>query len=215
MLRKKFIELNTNPIRFGDIPSKNSEHYYYNKSADINSEIGMLFSNQSMLFYIERFKSKYNSLYELLLKEKISLEDFYNYQKESIAWLIKRNTLTVADGTIKLNIRKVILLKLLYEDNVIILTKFNKQQIMKILQNEEHVIKNTLLTRREVEYYDYFLNDRYTNGRHIRNKYSHLPTSKDEDMCKQDYYTIVRLIIILIIKINDDLCTYYDNLNEV
>lgn len=210
-LDRKLIELNTKSIKFVEIPSKNIEHYYYNESIDVSKEINMLFSNQSMLFYIEGFKNKYFSLYDLLFNEAISLSDFYDYQKSSIEWLIKRGTLIAENGYIRFNINKVLLLKLLYEDGVIILTKFSKNEVINVLKNEKFRIENTLLTKYESEYFDYFLNNRYTNGKHIRNKYVHSTASKDEEICRQDYYTIIRLIIVLIIKINDDLCAYYGN----
>ena len=213
-LEKKHLDLHTKPMGFDSIPSKNNEHYYYNKSINIDKEIKMLFDDQSHLFYIEKFKSKYNSLYALLLNEKVSLDDFYDYQKESIEYLIQHDTLKYICGIVKLNIIKVLLLKMLYEDGVIVLTKIKKEKIIEILQNDDYTIDNTLLTKQESEYFDYFLNDRYTNGMHIRNKYIHLPTSKDEKICKQDYYIIIRLIIILIIKINDDLCSYNDKYNK-
>lgn len=209
-LDRKLVELNTKPIKFAEIPSKNFERYYYNESLDVSKEINMLFSDQSMLFYIERFKNKYFSLYTLLLNEKIELGDFYDYQKSSIEWLMKRGTLITENGYIRFNINKVLLLRLLYEDGVIVLTKFSKNEVIKVLRNEKFRIENTLLTKYESEYFDYFLNDRYTNGKHIRNKYTHSTASKDEELCKQDYHTIIRLIIILIIKINDDLCDYHD-----
>ncbi len=214
-LDRKFIERYKKRIRFCDIPSINKEHYYYNESIDIKKEINMLFSDQSMLFYIERSKSKYSSLYCLLLKEKIRLDDFYEFQKEHIEWLIERKTLIEIDGIVKLNIHKVLLLKLLYEDEVIVLTKFNKESIIEVLPNAKYEIVNSLLTKKEGEYFDYYLNDRYSNGNYIRNKYSHPPASKDENVCKQDYYAIIKLIIILIIKINDDLCTYNDKNNKI
>lgn len=209
-LDRKLVELSTKPIKFDEIPSKNIEHYYYNESKDIDEEIKMLFDDQSRMFYIEKFKSNYNSLYDLLLNEKVTLEDFYPYQMESIKWLIKRKTLQLNNAYIQFNVSKVLLLKLLYEDNVIVLTKFEKNKVLEVLKNEKHRIENKLLTKYESEYFDYYLNDRYTNGKHIRNKYAHSNASKDEEICKQDYYAIIRLIIILIIKINDDLCTYYD-----
>ncbi len=212
-LDKKLVEMHTKPIKFAEIPSKNLEHYYYNESDDINNEIKMLFDNQSRLFYIEKTKSKYNSLCNLLLNEKVTLDDFYPHQINSIKWLINRGTLQLVDGYIKINFSKVMLLMLLYEDNVIVLTMFDKTKILEVLKDERHKIENALLTKQEAEYFDYFLNDIYTNGEHIRNKYVHPPTTKDENVCKQDYYIIIRLIMILIIKINDDLCTYFKTNN--
>lgn len=203
-------EMDTKSVSFKNIKSVNSEHYYYNESPDMDEESRMLFSSQSTLFYIEKFdRHNYNSLYDLLSNENVSLEDFYPYQIEGIKWLLQRNVLQLADGYVKLNQNKAFLLKLIYKDGVIVLTRFNKEAIIEIFNGEKCRIENTLLSESEAAYFDYYLNDTYTNGMHIRNKYSHPPTSNDEVICKNDYYHIIKLIIILIIKINDDLCTYY------
>ena len=204
-------EMDTESVSFKNIKSVNGEHYYYNESPDIDKESRMLFSSQSDLFYIKKFDHyNYNSLYDLLNNENVSLEDFCSYQKEGIEWLLQRNALQFAEGYVKLNQNKAFLLKLIYEDGVIVLTRFNKEAIIEIFNGEKCRIENTLLSESEAAYFDYYLNDTYTNGMHIRNKYSHPPTSNDEVICKNDYYHIIKLIIILIIKINDDLCTYYD-----
>lgn len=208
---RKLVEFSTMPIDFKNIPSITKQHYFYNLSGDINKEISMLFSDQSMLGYIERFKDKYNTLFLLLLHEDITIDDFYPYQTEQIHWLINRSVLQYDGKYIRLNYTKFLYLKLLYDDEVINITKVNKETLLEIFKSENYEIKNTLLSKSEAAYFDYYLNDKYINGKEIRNKYSHGTASKDEKICKQDYYIIIRLLIILMIKINDDLCTYFDN----
>lgn len=67
--------------------------------------------------------------------------------------------------------------------------------------------ESTLFTRNEQDYIDYYLNKaKFTNGHDIRNRYLHGTNSNDEKQYEKDYYSIIKIIIIIIIKINDDLC---------
>lgn len=45
-----------------------------------------------------------------------------------------------------------------------------------------------------------------TNGYDIRNKYLHGTNVNDEKQYESDYYLILKNIIIIVLKINDDLC---------
>jgi hypothetical protein len=73
---------------------------------------------------------------------------------------------------------------------------------------ENHLIKfeNTLLTINERNYFNYYLNKKeFTNGSDLRNKYSHGTNSFSENEHKNDYYTLIRIIILTLMKIEDDI----------
>lgn len=80
------------------------------------------------------------------------------------------------------------------------------------LGEKNHVcFESTLFSRNEQDYFDYYLNKtKFTNGYDIRNKYLHGTNSNDKKQYEADYYRILKLIIIIIIKINDDLCIKED-----
>ena len=55
--------------------------------------------------------------------------------------------------------------------------------------------------------FDYYLNkSEFTNGLDLRNKYIHDTGSLDENIQRQDYTVLLKLMIILIIKINEEFC---------
>ena len=58
-----------------------------------------------------------------------------------------------------------------------------------------------------VQMFDYLLNNsEFSDGKAIRNRYIHDSIIKDEKTMNADYYTLLKVMIILVIKINDDCC---------
>lgn len=85
-----------------------------------------------------------------------------------------------------------------------------KKEVDKLLNERALVSENTLLTRQESDYIDYYLNKRnFINGYDLRNKYLHGTSSgyENENEHYVNYLHALRLLITIMIKINDDLCT--------
>jgi hypothetical protein len=73
-------------------------------------------------------------------------------------------------------------------------------------------LKSTLLTESEAKYFSYFLNQQdSSNGHDLRNKYLHGSMSStdkaDEGKHYRTYLIVLRLMLALIIKIDDDFST--------
>jgi hypothetical protein len=65
---------------------------------------------------------------------------------------------------------------------------------------------STLFSKQEIDYLNYHLNKKgFTNGLDIRNKYLHGSNSGSEKGHKNEYYILLRLIILVLLKIVDDL----------
>ena len=63
-------------------------------------------------------------------------------------------------------------------------------------------------------YFDYILNNsEFSDGKAIRNRYIHDSIVPDNNTMIADYYTLLKIMILLIIKINDD-CCIYDEIKE-
>jgi len=72
-------------------------------------------------------------------------------------------------------------------------------------------IGNTLLSKGEADYFNYYLNKKeFSNGLDLRNIYAHgtPPTSEDSNAAvyQQHYITGLKLVILLLIKLNDEFC---------
>ncbi len=69
--------------------------------------------------------------------------------------------------------------------------------------------ENTLFTIEERKYLNYYLNKKeFSNGMDLRNKYLHGTNSSSEDEQQNDYQILLKLIILIIYKIKDDLNLY-------
>jgi hypothetical protein len=80
--------------------------------------------------------------------------------------------------------------------------------LKEMLNNGSVVSDNKLLTKSEYQYFDYLLNNaEFSDGKAIRNRYIHDSIVPD-DTINADYNTLLKAMIILIIKINDDCCIY-------
>ena len=78
----------------------------------------------------------------------------------------------------------------------------------------EIVTDNKLLTKPEYQYFDYLLNNsEFSNGKAIRNRYIHDSITTDEKKMNEDYHTLLKVMIMIIIKINDD-CCLNDNIKK-
>jgi hypothetical protein len=65
---------------------------------------------------------------------------------------------------------------------------------------------DSFFTQEERRYFNCYLNKKeFTNGLDLRNKYLHGSNSKSVDEHERDYYILLKLLILAIHKINEDL----------
>lgn len=197
----------TDSPRIKDVPSLIKNKYCYANSADIVKEMNFMFSDQNMLEYTERTGSKYDNLVQLILNEEIGIADCQPYNQEAIRWLIERGVIYLEDEVIKCQKERVFILKELYEKNVISMQYIKSPILKEMITKGEIVTDNKLLTKPEYQYFDYLLNNsEFSDGKAIRNRYIHDSIIIDERTMTADYYTLLKVMIMIIIKINDDCC---------
>ena len=69
---------------------------------------------------------------------------------------------------------------------------------------------SSLFSRPEQDYYNYLFNkSEFDNGLDIRNSYTHGTQRVDENQNKQDYFIFLRIMILIVIKINEEFCLKY------
>lgn len=207
----ELIQIDSNPIRFSELSSFNDKKYIYSNDNQILYLKYVFFSSQSFLHYIKPFEDKYNNLYDLLLNENVRIEDFKDYQKQEVEKLISENYLKINEnGFIKLE--KDIMILIIYEihQNEVLnywnYSKTMRDEIDILINNGLLKFENTLLTAQEKNYFNYYLNKKeFTNGYDLRNKYLHGTNSFSEDEHKMDYYRLLKIIILTLLKIEDDI----------
>lgn len=208
---QELIQMSSSSVKNKDIKSFNQKKYAYPLGEWYKTVSFLLFSDQSSIFYMPN-KGKYKNFLNLIIKEKLLISDFKEYQLQRMQWLFDNNIISEdVSGYLKfIDLNLIYVLKELYYNDVISYWHYPEEikKVIEQLEEKNHVcFESTLLSRNEQDYFDYYLNKtKFTNGYDIRNKYLHGTNSNDEKQYESDYYRILKLIVIIIIKINDDLC---------
>lgn len=217
VIDKDLIRL-SKPIKVEEGKSLLANKYY--EIAKDNNDIwiilkGLFDSGNSLLHYVKPFKDKYyHSLIELLEKEKnVRYSDYEEYQKPHLDFLIQHSIINVnQEGYLYIvNPSAIKILRSLWEFGVCSYWHYNKeeQEVIDEMFNKGWLEKDDhLLSKPERDYFSYYLdNMAFTNGMAYRNHYMHgsTPPVDDEKTHNIAYLTFLKLLTILILKIENDL----------
>jgi len=209
---QELLQVSSSHMFFKDCTSCINKKYIYPIEGIFNTATYLFFSDQSTIFYLPKFNEKYKNFYDLLRCEKVKLNDFEEYQIKHIEWLIENNFVCEdKDGYLKfINYIRISLFGDLYYNEVISYWNCGSElrDEIDILINE-NVFKmdNKLFTKGEQDYFDYHLNKaKFSNSLDLRNSYLHGTQTNDDELHKMNYLIFLKLIVIIIVKINDDLC---------
>ena len=126
-------------------------------------------------------------------------------------WLFDNNIICENDeGYLEfMDLNVIYILRELYYEEVMSFWHYPKniRELIEVIINQNLVyFESSLLSKNEQDYFDYLLNkSKFTNGHDIRNRYLHGTNSNDERQYETDYNLILKLFVIIVIKINDDL----------
>lgn len=193
-----------------------NKYFEINKdNIDISRVLYNMFASGAMLNYVEPYKDKhYHCLYDLLSNENsVSYNNYEDDQKHEIDFLVNQNILKKDDnGLLSLfNIEQTIVLQSLWEYHACAYWHYNtegRNALDEMFTKGWVVKKDNLLTTEERKYFSYCLdNSEFTNGLAYRNHYAHgsTPPKDNENIHQTAYFTILKLLTILILKIEDDL----------
>lgn len=209
---QELIQISSSSVKVKEVKSFISCKYIYPIGEWYKTATFLLLSDQSHLFYLPDKNEKYKNFLDLIMRDNVRKNDFQEYQIKKMNWLFDNGVVIEnEEGFIKIaDIKTIFILKELYYENVLNYYHYEpslRGVIDSLMQKEIVFFESSLLTRNEQDYFDFYLNkSKFTNGYDIRNRYLHGTNVNDENQYKSDYYSILKLIIIIIIKINDDLC---------
>ena len=208
---RELFEMSSEHIRFSNLSGFVKEKYAYGNNDDIKREQFLLFSDQSLLGYIEKTQNRYSRFVELIIHEDVRFSDFWEFQQINIRWLIERDIVEEnANGYLKLNVAKVFILKDLYEHDVICPQYYggkSKDIISEWCKNGDLRLSDSLFSEPEQNYLNYELNKAaYSNGLDLRNKYAHSTYPEDEKIQVMDYIVLLKIMILVVTKINEEFC---------
>lgn len=171
------------------------------------------FSEQCMLAYVERIGERYSCFYDLLQNEDVRKEDIIKYEHFSLKKLLDEDYIFIDEnGFIRIkNKIQLSILNDLNKNDVISYWKLNKNQRKEVdnLVNKGLLkFESSLFSRPEQDYLNYCLNkSEFINSLDLRNMYVHgTQPFGDENVHYSNYIRFLKLFILIIIKINDELC---------
>lgn len=214
-INHELVDMTTTPIPFENINSALKNKYIYPKldNDDYILINHALFSDQCMLTYVERLNKNYNCFYELLNNEDITLNDINEFDIPLIDKLKEYNIIHINEnGSIQISDKIITgILKDLNYNEVISYWKYPKEyrsKLMELINKNLVYFESSLFSKPEIDYLNYYLNrKKFINSLDLRNKYDHgTKSSGNEKEHYSNYIKILRLFILIIIKINDELC---------
>ncbi|WP_425222526.1 hypothetical protein [Psychroserpens sp.] len=216
----ELLQMTSKPSNINDIPSliPNKYIYFKNDNEDLVNCSSLFFSDQTMLAYIEPFKEKhYRNFFDLLANEEVCFDNYEEYQKPQLNYLIDKGFLFLdKKNNIQFsNIPRVFILKDLFENEFSSFYHFPKEyqeEAIKMEKNNIIYFESTLLSKPEQSYFNFHLNKKeFTNGMDLRNSYLHGTQANPEEISRHEYsyLTYLKLLTLIILKINDDLHLSY------
>lgn len=215
---RELFEMSSEHIVLDKIPSLIENKYAYAITDEIEKEMFLLFSNQTIWESQKSEKEKHMTLFQLLSSKKMQVGSFTARHAAYIEWLAQRGSIEITDsGTIKLVMPRAAILKDLFEHDVLCVYYCNSElpQIKDMVNSGDLKVKSTLFSQPEADYLDYILNkSKFSNGLDLRNKYIHSTYPKNETEQQSDYLQLLKLMVLVISKMNDEFCLWKDNKEE-
>lgn len=196
------------------------KYIYINKeNANTQSILGLLFSDQSGLTYINE-KLKADNFAQLLFMNQLRKDDFHETKFLAIDFLTKQRIISIDEhGFITLTTeqaQRIAILCVIYKYGVVhyyhcLDHKIYTDKQLAILQQEIDIMiaegflisENTLFSKPESDYLNYVLNDsKFDNALGLRNKYLHGSVTREKH---EDYLRILSILVVYVIKINEEL----------
>lgn len=216
VINHEMLSLSSSGTTFGQVPSLIKNKYIYAKDI-LNPVFHLLFSDQTLLGYLGNPQKDSERFFDLLQKHQVRIDEFEEYQKTELQYLIDNNYIAIIDGFLRWeNPLRIKILYELYHYNVISMYRLHDtlQAEVKLMHQENKVeFESTLFSKLEQDMFDYYLNNsKFQNGPQLRNKYAHgrlgNAANSNEEIHYKNYLLILKLLIAIVIKINEDFCLY-------
>lgn len=218
----ELLQISSTHLFFKDVKSLLRNKYVYSNGREYDFVAYCFFSDQCMLSYMEDKKKSYENFYKLLLTEKIKKEDIVRFEQSSLQKLIDDDYVYIdEEGYIRIkNKIQLSILYDLYNNDVISYWKMNeiqRKEIDVLVQKNLLKFESTLFSKPEQDYLNYYLNkSEFSNSLDLRNMYSHgTQPFGNEEVHHSNYIRFLKLFVLIIIKINDELCIKDEILEDI
>lgn len=206
------LSMTSEQLAYKEIPSLvEGKYVYLTDDPDIQRIQHLLFSDQAGLGYINPELSA-TTFAELITHREIPRNAFAEYHAGELDFLIGHGVVETSDRRIVrfANAAMFRVLKCLNDFEAASYHHYSRnaqQEIDKMLMSGWVACESTLLTATEASYFNYQLNQsEFNNGPDLRNRYLHgsQVDGEDDRVHRTTYMQALRLLIALVIKINDE-----------
>jgi hypothetical protein len=206
------LTITSEQVKYGSIPSLMVGKYVYASDDQvIRGILHLLFSDQSGLTYINDDLRATNGA-QLLFDNEVAYDDFHAHQKPNLDYLIGLGVLENTGTRIQLaDVSQFRILQTLFHTEAVSYYHYSAKSrkcIDDMAAKGWLIREESLLTHSEASYFNYYLNQsEFSDGPDLRNKYLHGTQAggSDERRHFDTYITALKLLIALVIKMNDEL----------
>lgn len=210
-INNELLEATKEAIKIDDCPSiiKNKYLIVNKENSEIKYILNLLFSDQSHISYIND-KLNSSTFAKLIIKHDVKLSDFddRDFQLKPIQYLLEKGIIYIDNNLIKIKHDILAICKYLYDNNFI--RNHNYSIEREFVEKGYLLTYSKLFAPEEADYLCYNLNNsKFGDAKALSNKYRHVDTtSENEDQIYSDYLIGLRMMILIIIKINDELSRF-------
>ncbi|WP_211320888.1 hypothetical protein [Arthrobacter livingstonensis] len=210
-LDPELLRMTSSPKPWGEIPSL-VEHKYVQRrtNSDCRRALDLLFRDQSGLTYINQ-GLRARSFVNLVIENQVRYDVLRNYQQERVDWMVSEGLVSVNTGQIEFsNLDLISVLGDIHYREAGPYGHYGagrQAAALSLVEKGWLEFNPTLLTSAEASYFNFFLNkSEFSDGPDLRNRYAHGTNADPEDVAahKEAYITLLRLLLSLVLKINDD-----------
>lgn len=207
----ELFEMSSEHLLFSNLKSLNGKKYVYVVADSIIWCMNDLFSNSILCYSDDNSLNCFDCFFDAIMEMKRISANLFNHplQYEPIKRLLDFKAIYLKDGYYYLNEKEVAFLKNIYDKEVLCYNYAPSMQEMihDMCDEGKIVIEDSLFTRPEQKYLNYILNkNEFSDGFDLRNKYSHGTTSLEESEHLADYLEFMKIMILIMIKINEEFC---------
>lgn len=207
---RELLEMSSEHAVFSNFQSMQFRKYLYAESEEIKICMRLLFNNQMLTCTKNEKYIEYDNLFDILMNNTdVNLDEFeLEVQQDSLKRIIDFGVVSVNNGILQLEKKKTAVLKSLYDKEVICYNYCaNHLDVMEeMIESGDLSEEKTLFSIPEQQYMNYILNKaEFSDGLDLRNKYSH-GTTPNEEQNYQDYIEFLKIMVLIMIKINEEFC---------
>jgi len=187
------------------------KHFYPIEKTDLQTASFFLFSDQSKIAFISKANAKDECFFDLIRHNAVTDDMPADYQRPLIDYLIQKSYIYRRDDGRLLPAGSALpfIAKDFFENGFMdywhVSTQVQKE-LDSLLASGQVETDNALFSKQEQQYLNYYLNkDQVINGEDLRNEYAHDDGIEEPRKNQHDYYLILMVLILVTIRINDDL----------